>query len=98
MADELTAWSVAAETCEFVGPITVTADGAPVTNFEVTVTAPGARPIVWVAPEVLGGNRGVMVGTGTPFLLTASTKYVVWIRYADSPETPVMHIGTVKAY
>jgi hypothetical protein len=98
MADELTAWSLAAETTEFVGPITVTADGVPVTGFEVTLTGPGARPATWVSPEVLGSQRGILVGTGTGFPLVPSTKYTVWVRYADSPETPVMHVGTIRAY
>ena len=98
MADELTAWLVAAETKEWVGPITVTADGDPTTEFEVTLTAPGARPLEWTEPTVLGSERGILVGNGTDFPLTAGRKYTAWIRYSDNPEEPVYRIGTVKAY
>lgn len=98
MADELTQWNVAAETKEWVGPITVTADGIAVTSFEVAVTAPGIRPATWAAADVLDGLRGVMVGTGTSHSLIAGGKYTVWVRYTDVPEIPVQRCGTVKVY
>jgi hypothetical protein len=98
MADELTAWSVAAETKEWVGPITVTADGDETTEFEVTLTAPGARPLEWVTPTTVQGNQGILVGTDTDFPLTPGRKYTAWIRFVDNPEEPVLRIGTVKAY
>lgn len=98
MADELTQWSVAAETKEFVGPITVSADGAPVTNFDVTLTLGAARPTAWVAATVLDGSRGIMVGADTPFPLVARGKYTVWVRFTDSPEAPVLSVGNVRIY
>lgn len=98
MADELTQWSIAAETKEWVGPITVTADGVPTSSFEVTVTGPGARPSAWESASLLDGGRGVLVGTGTSFLLTAGRKYTVWIRYTDSPEVPVQRCGEIRVY
>jgi hypothetical protein len=98
MADELTAWTVAAETKEWVGPISVTADGDATTEFEVTLTAPGARPADWSEPTVLETQRGILIGDGTDYPLTAGRKYTVWIRYTDDPEAPVYRIGTVKAY
>lgn len=98
MADELMQWSVAAETKEWIGPITLTSDGTPVTTFEVTLTSPGARPADWQAADVLGGQRGILIGDGTDFELTPGTKYTVWTRFTDSPEIPVQRCGTVKAY
>lgn len=98
MADDLTQWQVAAETKEWVGPITVTADGVPTTAFEVTLTGPGERPAEWAAPTVLDGGRGLLIGDGTDFPLQPGFKYTVWIRYSDTPEVPVQRVGQVKAY
>lgn len=99
MADEeLTQWSVAAETKEWVGPITVTADGTPTTAFEVTLTAPGARPVDWVDADILDGGRGILIGEGTDFPLIAGRKYTVWIRFTDDPEIPVQRCGNVRTY
>lgn len=95
MADETT-WTLPAETKEFVGPITVLDGQTPVTNFEVTVTRPGIRPSNWQAATVLSGQRGVLVGTGTPFPLLVGQKYTVWIRFTDTPEIPVERVGFVK--
>ena len=98
MADELTQWSVAAETKEWVGPITVTADGVPTTAFEVTLTAPGDRPATWVTATLLDGNRGILIGDDTDFPLTAGRKYTAWVRFTDDPEVPVLHVGNVRVY
>ena len=98
MASDLTQWLVAAETKEWVGPITVLADDVSVTTFQVTLTGPGERPIEWETPTALDGGLGLLVGTGTDFPLQAGRKYTVWIRFTDSPEQPVMHVGQVKAY
>ena len=99
MADEeLTQWSVAAETKEWVVPITVTADGVPTTAFDVTLTAPGARPATWQAADVLDGDRGILIGTDTDFELLPGRKYTVWIRFTDDPEVPVQRCGEVRTY
>lgn len=99
MADEeLTQWSVAAETREWVGPITVTADGVPTTAFDVTLTAPGARPSLWVAADELDGDKGILIGADTDFELIAGRKYTVWIRFTDDPEIPVQRCGNVRTY
>lgn len=93
-----TLWSLVAETCEWVGPISVTADDVPVTEFEIAVTGPGARPTAWAAPTVLSGASGVLVGTGTPHPLVPGTRYTVWVRFVDVPETPVERVGYIKAF
>jgi hypothetical protein len=97
MADELPTWTLAAETKEWVGPITVTADGTPVVNFEVSVTSGGNRPTVWEAPTALGGSgRGVVVGQGTQWPLRVGQRYTIWTRFNDTPEVPVTKVGTVR--
>lgn len=98
MADTLPTWNLAAETKEFVGPITVTADGSPVTTFEVTVTSGAVRPSNWQPRDVIGGFRGVMVGAGTPFTLEPGRKYSIWTKYSDDPEVPIDRIGYIRAY
>jgi hypothetical protein len=98
MADELTQWRVAAETKEWIGPITVLADGVPTIDFQVTLTGPGERPAVWAAPTVLDGGRGMMIGTGTDFTLVPGRKYTAWIRLADDPEDVVSSVGIIRVY
>lgn len=96
MADDLTTWTLVAETKEWVGPITVLADGAPVSSFEVTVTEGQARPTTWTAATSLDGGLGVLVGTGTSFPLVTGKRYAVWTRHTDSPEIPVTKVGIIK--
>lgn len=95
MAD-LPTWTLAAETKEFVGPITMTVDGTPVTTYEVTVTSGGGRPTTWQNRDEVGGERGVMVGDGTNFLLKAGQKYTVWTKFTDTPEIPVDRVGFIR--
>jgi hypothetical protein len=94
---DLTTWSVAAETKEVVGPISVAADGVAVTTFEVTLTDGTARPATWVTPTTIGSMKGILIGNST-FPLVKDRKYTVWVRFTSSPEVPVQRIGYVKTY
>lgn len=97
MATEVTQWELVEETREWVGPITVTADGTETDDFEVTVTGPGVRPTDWHAPLELDGQFGVLVGLGTQFPLVFGEKSTVWIRLPDdNPEEPVLRVGTIR--
>jgi hypothetical protein len=98
MAD-LTAWSLVAETKEYVGPLTMSLDGVPIGTFEVQLTLSDERPDVsaWVSPVFVDGAWRVLVGAGTDFLLEAGSKYTVWLRTTDSPEVPVYRAGIVRA-
>lgn len=98
MAETLTPWSVAAETREWVGPITVAIDDVPTSDFEVTLTAPGGRPTAWEEPLLLSGERGILIGDDTTFPLLPGRKYTVWVRVVDDPEIPVQRCGTVRTY
>lgn len=95
MADEPT-WTLAAETKEFVGPITVTLNGVPTTTFEVTVTSGAGRPTAWKDRDEIGARRGVLVGVGTPFPLRPGQKYTIWTRMTDVSETPVERVGFIR--
>jgi hypothetical protein len=97
MADLVT-WRLPPETKEWVGPLTVTADGEAVTAFDVTVTAPGQRPADWAPPTALGGALGALVGAGSGFPLLPGRKYTLWIRFTDVPETPVLQAGLIRTF
>jgi hypothetical protein len=98
MASTLTQWSLAAETKEWVGPITVLVDDDPVTGFEIALTEPGARPTTWSSPTALDEGQGALVGVGTSFPLVPFKIYTLWVRYTDSPEVPVQKCGEIKVY
>lgn len=84
-----TTWKLPRETVEWVGPITVTVDDVPVTEFEVSLYRPPGRPVVWQTPTAGDGGMGVLVGPGTDNVLpVGQTRGAV--RYVDSPETPVL--------
>jgi hypothetical protein len=98
MAEVLTTWIIPAESKEFIGPITVTADGTPVTTFEVafTQTGPQFRPTTWTAADTVDGEKGILVGPGTTRTLSVGIKYTIWVRFTDNPEIPVLRVGYVK--
>lgn len=97
MADVLVTWSIPAESKEFIGPITVTADGIPVTSFEVAFTdGATARPTTWAAADVVGTDRGILIGPGTSHTTVVAHKYTVWVRFTDTPEIPVTRACYVK--
>lgn len=102
MADEeLTTWTVIAETKEWVGPITMelTIEGATVatTDFTVCVVPKGDRPTGWVPPETIEAGQGVLVGAGTAFPLDPNRSYAIFARHAAVLEEPVVPVGYVKA-
>ena len=88
----MTTWNLPRETIEWVGPVTVTADGEPATAVELALLPLGTRPAgdVWQAPLVLDGGQGLLVNGLAP------DRYVLWARVTDAPETPVLEVGTVR--
>ena len=86
MAEVLVTWSLPAESKEFIGPIVVTADGVPVTSFEVAFTdGPAERPTTWSPADIVGSDRGILIGPGTPYVTAVAHKYTVWVRFVDNP-------------
>lgn len=95
----LTMWQLVAETKEWVGPLTVTANATPVTAFEVSVCEGTARPTTWLAADDDpdgGPAKGVLVGAGSSWPLTQGRKYTIFIRFTDNPEIPVERAGLIK--
>lgn len=92
----MTTWRLSSLSREWVGPITVTADGDPVTGWTYTVMPWSQKPAtpeaIASAPTALDGGLGVLVGPGTGHVLAAG-EYQIWIRYVDAPEAPVLYGG-----
>ena len=84
-------WRIPRESVELVGPITVTDDGTPVTDFDVAVLGQGFRPedTDWATPDLVGSDQFVLVGPGTDRPLVPGV-YRLWVRYTANPETPVL--------
>jgi hypothetical protein len=82
-------WTLPRESKEWVGPITVTANGVPTTAFKVAVVAAGTRPTAYVNPDLLGGAQGVLVGPGATWPLPQGV-YQVWVQVTAATEVPVL--------
>lgn len=78
------------ETKEFQ-PFQVTVSGVSVlTGVEIAVLPPGVRPTVWVPPETLDSQLGVMVNGFAPGI------WIIWARVTSVPEIPVLYCGDFK--
>lgn len=89
----MTAWRLHHLTREWVGPITVTADGDPVTGWAYALLPRFAEPAsaddITGTPTELNSGLGILVGPGTDHQLAPGV-YRIWIRYVDNPEAPVL--------
>jgi hypothetical protein len=84
-----TQWILPAESEEWVGPITVTLNGSPITTWQIAVVRNGQRPTTWADPDPLSGGLGVLIGPTTANVLTYG-RHSIWIKVTDSPEVPVI--------
>lgn len=96
----MTTWTLPRLSIEWVGPITVTRDGDPVTDWVVAVFPRQYQPAtvdeIDEQPTALDGGLGVLVGPGTANPLTPGL-YRLWIRYVSNPEAPVLNsVGTIQ--
>jgi hypothetical protein len=89
-----TIWRLPRLSKEWLGPITVTRDGDPVTGWTLAILPRGQQPTGVAAinqePTTIDGELGVLVGPGTDHVLTPGL-YRLWIRYADATEAPVIN-------
>lgn len=95
----LTQWEIVGGGHEWVGPITVTVNGTPVTNFEVSVCEGVTRPTTWATPDADpdgGAGKGVLVGATTAWPLTLNRVYTIFTRFTDTPEEPWQRAGKIK--
>jgi hypothetical protein len=93
-------WKLPRLSTEWVGPITVTDDGVPVTGWKVAIFTNGYQPElaseISESPTTVDGGLGVLIGPGTSHVL-APGFYRVWIRYVASPEAPVINnVATIQ--
>ena len=83
------------ESLEWVGPLTVTANGVATTTYVVAVVAHNARPTAFLAPDLLGGQLGALVGPGGTWPLVPGY-YQIWVKVTASGESPVLdNVGTI---
>jgi len=96
----VTSWRVPRLSTEWVGPITVTRNGTPVTGWKLALFPrtyqPAATSEINETPSTLDGGLGVLVGPGTSHVLTPGL-YRLWVRFVDTPEAPVLNdVGTIQ--
>lgn len=89
-----TTWRLSRLSREWIGPITVTADAAPVTNWTYAIVPfaqlPATPEDVDGVPTILDDTLGILVGPGTDNTLPAG-RYVIWVRYVAGLEAPVLN-------
>lgn len=87
-----TIWRLPKETKEWIGPITVTADGAVITGWQIALIADGLRPSEadWHAADQVGIEYGVMIGEGSNYPSLSIGSYLLWVRFDNGTEKPVV--------
>lgn len=99
----MTTWRIPPESIkEFVGPLTVTANGVPTTAYKLAVVEYGARAAVWEDPVTHPDNAvaglGVVVGVGSNHLLVAGHAYLIWVQIDLGISEPVLDdVGLILA-
>lgn len=87
------AWTVPRLSTEWVGPITVTRNGVPVTGWKLAIFPrtyqPAATSEINETPSTLDGGLGVLIGPGSGHVLSPGL-YRLWVRYVSNPESPVL--------
>ena len=89
----MTTWHVNRLSKEWVGPITVQANGTPVTGWTYAIV-PATEQLddtadITGVPSTLDGGLGILVGPDTGHEL-APGEYTIWVRYVDDPEAVVL--------
>lgn len=92
----LMTWVLAAESKEWIGPVTALVNGVPEDTFQMAITAGSDRPATWEDTLTLNDGQGLLVGPGTGNVLAIGTKYTVWVKYVASPEIPIFRVGYIK--
>lgn len=86
-------WTLSRLSREWVGPITVTADGTPVADWLYAIVPSSAQPAdsadIDGVPIVLDDTLGVLVGPESDNPLGPG-RYRIWIRYTAGQEAPVL--------
>lgn len=99
----MTTWRIPPESVqEFVGPLTVTANGVATTNYQLAVVEYGSRPTAWEDPTPHPDNAvaglGVVVGVGSTHLLVAGQAYLIWVQIDLGISEPVLDdVGLILA-
>lgn len=92
--------SIAASSIEYV-KVPVTANvvlGSQAVHMAIVSTNLEPTSGDWKTAGWDGSSVRILVGPGQTISLTARTDYVVWVKIAASPETPVLKSGTLRTY
>lgn len=89
-----TTWQVPQLSREWIGPLSVTADGIPVTDWVYKIMPFDQRPVTAESidgePTILDDMLGIMIGPGTGNELSPG-RFLIWIRYLSGAEAPVLN-------
>jgi hypothetical protein len=70
-------------------------DGAPLGAYAVSVVATNTRPTVWLSPDLLSGQQGVLIGPGGTWPVVPGG-YEIWVRVVTSTESIVLdNVGSI---
>lgn len=93
----MTTWTIDRLSVEHI-PVDVADGGTAVTGWTYAVLPRDEHPSTTAdidgTPTELTDQLGILVGPDTDNELTPGT-YKVWVRYADSPEAPVIVAGQI---
>jgi hypothetical protein len=77
------------ESVELV-PLTVTEDGVPTLTYTTALVVDGTRPTTWTPPVTVDADTGVMIGA-----VSTVGQWRIFVKVSDSPEVPVVDLGTI---
>lgn len=99
----MTVWRIPVESVnEWVGALTVAANGVPTTNYQLAVVEYGTRPTVWEDPvphpdDAVAG-LGVLVAAGSGHVLVAGKVYIIQVQIDLGISEPVLdNVGIIIA-
>lgn len=86
-------WTIPRLSTEWIGPIEIHNGGIVVEDWTAAVFRSTYQPTTPTEindpPTILDGQRGVLIGPGTPWNLTPGL-HRLWITFQHPPETPVL--------
>jgi hypothetical protein len=82
-------WKMPRESLEWVGPLTVSANGVPTLTYQVSLVKVHERPKTFLPPDPLAGGLGLLVGPGGTWAVEPGT-YTIWVKITSAGEAPVL--------
>jgi hypothetical protein len=81
----VTVWDIPQLSKEWIGPVTITANALPVTNYKLALMPDGVEPATgdWKDPDMSEAERGIVADVATG-------SYKVWAKYDTALESVVL--------